>query len=60
MAHGGQKFRFGAIGRLRFYAGLFGNFRGPLQLARLLVTSGDVAHNPGEALLAVDIAPFCD
>ena len=58
VAHGGEKIGLGTIGRLRFDAGLLGNLRGSVQLARLLVTNSDVAHNPGKALLAVDIAPF--
>ncbi|MGC1326830.1 MAG: hypothetical protein WA850_13960 [Xanthobacteraceae bacterium] len=48
----------GGIGRLRFSTGLLGDLGRALQLARLLVANGDVAHDPGEASLIIDIAPF--
>jgi hypothetical protein len=58
VAHSGQKFRFGAIGRLRLYVGLFGNLGGSLQLACLLIANSDIAHNPVKHCWPSTSAPF--
>ena len=58
VAHDGEELGFGLAGALRLDARLLSDLRCVDQLPRLAVALGHVAHDSGEALLTVDIAPF--